>query len=94
MRSAEHMPGSSGVFNPATNAVGRYAGRLDRLVRQLRAVNLELSAWDEHECDHLLPADLRRNVPPPGVSRETLRELRATIVGAIDDWETYWLRRN
>ena len=88
------MTGPSGVSNEATEAVERYAGRLDRLVRQLRAVNLELDAWDEHEYDGLLPSQLRRGAPPPEVTRDTLRELSAVIIGAIDEWETFWLRRN
>ena len=78
----------------ARGALAAYRGRLVRLTTQLQRVNAALAAWDAYEANRHLPSGLRRYVPRPEVTRETPRDPRAILLGALDEWEGGWLRRN
>jgi hypothetical protein len=43
--------------------------------QRLRRLNLELSAWDEHDAAQAMPADVRLGVRAPTVERVTVKQL-------------------
>lgn len=81
------------MSTPATH-VEAYKARRNRLTWQLQRLNAEISRWEEYARNRELPPDLRHDVPRPVVSLDTLRELRAEIIGALDEWESAWEWRN
>ena len=54
---------------------------------RLRRVNRQLALWDELEAMQLMPPSPRPWVEVPELDRETLRELRAELVGARGELE-------
>ena len=57
-----------------------YLRRRERLLARLDRVNDAISAYDEYDANAHLPADLRRTLRPPTLSRQALAGLHQMLV--------------
>jgi len=50
------------------------------IIAKLERVNAALSQWNEYRANQALPPDLKRYIPRPEVSRNTLADLHSMLV--------------
>ena len=79
VRGAGMLPAVSSTPSTGDTALAYLRRRAHLLVR-LQRVSAALSRWHEREADARLPADLRRDVPPPTLPREALVGLHRMLV--------------
>lgn len=55
----------------------------EAILERLDRVNASISAWNEYEANEHLPADLKRALPQPELSRQTLNDLHTVLLDEL-----------